>query len=141
MPSVMRSLKLSLTFSLICALGATYPVLAQEPLSATALRYPASARELTTPTYLVTRADMQAAGALTVGDALKLVPGLFIVDDLGGVASTGSARGLPFTILLDGRPYGFFDLARESTLNLERIEVVTGGGTVRYGTGAASVIT
>lgn len=135
----MRSHKLSYTFSLIYALGSTIPVLAQEPISATALRYPATARELTVPTYLVTRADMQAAGALTVGDALKLVPGLFIIDDLGGVMSMGSVRGLPFTVLLDGRPYGL-DLARESTLNLERIEVVTGGGTVRYGTGASSAL-
>jgi len=113
----------------------------------TALRRRVTERENTQTTYVVTRADIRASGATTVSDALKLVPSINFVDDLGGVDTTGfnQVRGLDdtrFVLLQDGRPLTrasnnrAANISKLPTINVERIEVVTGGSSLRYGADA-----
>ncbi|WP_218081159.1 TonB-dependent receptor plug domain-containing protein [Anthocerotibacter panamensis] len=115
----------------------------------TAQRRRTSERENTQTTYVVTRADIKASGATTISDALRLVPGFTLTDSLGGIDNRGfnSLRGLDdarFVFLEDGRPFTNPSNGRNSqissipTVDVERIEVVTGGATLRYGADAVA---
>ncbi|WP_218079765.1 TonB-dependent receptor [Anthocerotibacter panamensis] len=117
--------------------------------SVTATRRRITERENSQTTYVVNREAIKASGAQTVGDALKLIPGVNFAPDFGGVnnffANFNTVRGLDdsrFILLQDGRPLTRADNNRSSnfskiaTTNVERVEVVTGGGTLRYGADA-----
>lgn len=99
---------------------------------------------------IVERKDMQAAGANTISEAVRLIPGVNATDNSfsgGGQTSMNiGVRGLAgrlsprSTILLDGipmsyAPYGQPQLSIAPVLqgNLERIDAIRGGGSVRYG--------
>lgn len=96
-------------------------------------------------TYVVTAADLARNGYRTVGDALANVPGVEI-ESYGpiGAASNYGIRGSSSTqtlVLIDGEPApgGLADsvpLGTMSTAGVARIEVVEGGGSTLYGTGA-----
>ncbi|WP_218079319.1 TonB-dependent receptor plug domain-containing protein [Anthocerotibacter panamensis] len=122
----------------------------------TAQRRRTTERENTQTTFVVGKEDIRAQGATTIGDALRLVPGFTLVDSLSGIDNRGqnNLRGLDdsrFIILQDGRPLTrasnnrASDISKLPTVNVERIEVVTGGATLRYGAdavaGAINVIT
>ncbi|MCD0505664.1 TonB-dependent receptor family protein [Bordetella petrii] len=99
---------------------------------------------------LLRREDIAESGATSVADALRRVPGVQIS---GSTSATGSSVGLHVgirglnprnsfrsTMLIDGiplamAPYGQPNLvmAPVSLGNLESIDVVRGGGAVRYG--------
>ncbi|WP_287127665.1 TonB-dependent siderophore receptor, partial [Candidatus Cyanaurora vandensis] len=123
------------------------PVDLLSEVNVTALRRRVTERENTQTTYVVTREDIQAAGATTVADALRLIPSIRFTDDLGGVDTTGfnQVRGLDdtrFILLQDGRPLTrasnnrAANISKLPTANVERIEVVTGGSSLRYGADA-----
>ena len=96
-------------------------------------------------TYVVTAADIARYGYRTVSDALANVPGVQIANygPMGtqvdyGIRGTSSAQTL---VLIDGQPApgGLADsveLGTLSTVGVARIEVVEGGGSTLYGTGA-----
>ncbi|MBC7881089.1 MAG: TonB-dependent receptor, partial [Anaerolineae bacterium] len=105
--------------------------------------------------YVIDQKEMQQKGARTVGDALRNVPG--VVSNLFGqgadVHSTYFIRGLPTTstaLLIDGRSINninqeHVDLNELPVAGIERIEVLTGGATLLYGStavgGAINIIT
>ena len=99
---------------------------------------------------LLKRDDIQNSGAASVADALRRVPGVQIS---GSTSASGSSVGLHVgirglnprnsfrtTMLIDGipmamAPYGQPNLVMSPTSlgNIEAIDVVRGGGAVRYG--------
>ncbi|HEY5340604.1 MAG TPA: TonB-dependent receptor, partial [Candidatus Aquilonibacter sp.] len=96
-------------------------------------------------TYVVTAADIARNGYRTVGDALANVPGVEI-ESYGpiGAAAAYGIRGSSSTqtlVLIDGEPApgglaNSVPLGTISTAGVARIEVVEGGGSTLYGTGA-----
>lgn len=99
---------------------------------------------------LVDRQRIEASGATSIGDAMRRIPGVQVTDNSGTAGSSVSlnigVRGLTgrysprSTVLLDGvplavAPYGQPQLsfAPASLSNIESIDVVRGGGAVRYG--------
>ncbi|MYM22342.1 TonB-dependent siderophore receptor [Duganella sp. FT135W] len=99
---------------------------------------------------VVNQEDIAASGAANIGDVLRRIPGVQSTDNSGTAGSAISlnigVRGLTgrysprSTVLLDGiplavAPYGQPQLsfAPVSLNNIESIDVVRGGGAVRYG--------
>ncbi|MGE8239811.1 MAG: TonB-dependent receptor family protein, partial [Stenotrophomonas indicatrix] len=99
---------------------------------------------------VVDRQRIEASGAASLGDAMRRIPGVQVTDNSGTAGSSVSlnigVRGLTgrysprSTVLLDGvplavAPYGQPQLsfAPASLANIESIDVVRGGGAVRYG--------
>ncbi|MFL6709238.1 MAG: TonB-dependent receptor family protein [Massilia sp.] len=99
---------------------------------------------------VVQKADIEDSGASSIGDVLRRIPGVQSTDNSGTAGSAISlnigVRGLTgrysprSTVLLDGvplavAPYGQPQLsfAPVSLNNIEAIDVVRGGGAVRYG--------
>ncbi|WP_144080348.1 TonB-dependent receptor domain-containing protein [Gloeobacter kilaueensis] len=117
-----------------------------DEVNVTATRRPARARDIPSVVYTVKKEDFRAQNATTVTDALTLVPGFQAGPALGGVRNAGGVflRGFDdqrFQILRDGLPLqrasnNRSDISRIQVEDLERIEVVTGGATLRYGAGA-----
>ncbi|BAC91293.1 TonB-dependent receptor plug domain-containing protein [Gloeobacter violaceus] len=117
-----------------------------DEVSVTATRRLTRARDTTATTYTINREDFQKQGATTVTDALLLVPGFVGQPSLGGIRNSGAnfLRGFDdqrFQVLKDGLPLqrssnNRTDVSRFQVADLERIEVVTGGATLRYGSGA-----
>lgn len=99
----------------------------------------------TRSTYVITKADLIAHGDLSVAAALERVPGVSVAQygafgSLSSVTIRGSSSKQVLT-LLDGRPVSGaqtagVDLGAVPTAGVERIEVVEGGGSTLYGTGA-----
>jgi vitamin B12 transporter len=100
-------------------------------------------------TYVVSADDIARNGYRTVADALENIPGVEIADygPIGtqvdyGIRGTSSTQVL---VLIDGQPApgGLADsveLGTLSTAGVARIEVVEGGGSTLYGTGAVGGI-
>jgi len=103
----------------------------------------------TRPTYVVTRATIQAQGDRTVADALRDVPGvtMFSYGAFGSQSNYGilGATSEQTLVLVNGFPVaagssGSIDLGTFSTVGVERIEVVEGGGSTLYGSSAVGGI-
>ncbi|AGY59063.1 TonB-dependent receptor [Gloeobacter kilaueensis] len=118
-----------------------------DEVSVTATRRPTRARDSTQSVNIVKREDFQAQGAVTVSDALLLIPGFNnSTPALGGQSnlSANFLRGFPdteYVVLRDGvrlgSPFnGRSDVSAIVLDDLERIEVITGGSTLRYGSGS-----
>ncbi len=117
-----------------------------DEVSVTATRRLTRQRDITATTYSIKKEDFQKQGAATVTDALQLVPGFQAQPSLGGVRNAGGVflRGFDdqrFQVLRDGLSLtrssnNRNDVSRFAIDDLERIEVVTGGATLRYGSGA-----
>lgn len=99
---------------------------------------------------VVKKEEIQATGANSIGDVMRRIPGVQSTDNAGTAGSAISlnigVRGLTgrysprSTVLLDGiplavAPYGqpHLSFAPVSLDNIESIDVVRGGGAVRYG--------
>ncbi len=102
-------------------------------------------RNVIRTTFVVTHAQIVRNGWRTVGDALTDVPGLQIshYGAVGagfdfGLRGSSSAQTL---VLIDGMPApgafsGSVALSTLTTQNVDHIEIVEGGGSTLYGTGA-----
>ncbi|MDY0744908.1 TonB-dependent siderophore receptor [Paucibacter sp. R3-3] len=99
---------------------------------------------------VVDRDEVEASGAVSIGDLMRRIPGVQASENSGTAGSAISmnigVRGLTgrysprSTVLLDGipmavAPYGQPQLsfAPVSLANIESVDVVRGGGAVRYG--------
>ncbi|KAB8042276.1 TonB-dependent receptor family protein [Janthinobacterium aquaticum] len=99
---------------------------------------------------VVQKSDIENSGAASVSDVMRRIPGVQISDNSGSAGSAVSlnigVRGLAgrysprSTVLLDGipmsvAPYGQPQLsfAPVSLANIETVDVVRGGGAVRFG--------
>ncbi|HYK54294.1 MAG TPA: TonB-dependent receptor [Candidatus Eremiobacteraceae bacterium] len=111
----------------------------------TAERRTTTIRAASRETYVVTADDLAKFVSPTLAQALSFVPGLFVKRNgaFGGVESL-LARGASSEqtlVLIDGRPagdadLGDFDLSSLAPDGVERIEVVEGGASTLYGSGA-----
>ncbi|MEA5557895.1 TonB-dependent receptor plug domain-containing protein [Nodularia spumigena] len=111
------------------------------------LRRDGTVKDSTRPVYVITQEEIEARGARTVKEALQFLPGVLGdgtvgtgVGALSGQFIRGSNSG-QVLILLDGRPInnlgsGGFDLSEITTNNVERVEVLPGGGSTLYGSDA-----
>ncbi len=96
-------------------------------------------------TYVVTRTDIMRHGYRTIGDALETLPG-FEFSPYGAIGAQAQyglrgSKTAQVLVLLDGLPApGSFansvELGTLPTTGVDRIEVVEGGGSTLYGTGA-----
>ncbi|HEY1681645.1 MAG TPA: TonB-dependent receptor [Candidatus Tumulicola sp.] len=100
-------------------------------------------------TYVVTKQQIKENGYRTIGSALTKLPGVEI-ESYGAIGSNVSfgIRGnnsAQVLVLVDGMPApgglaGSVNLGTFSTAGIDRIEVVEGGGSTLYGTGAVGGI-
>ncbi|MEB3224875.1 MAG: TonB-dependent receptor [Synechococcus sp.] len=105
-------------------------------------------QDATRAAYVITREQIEAQGYRTVNEALKYFPGVLLDSTAGsrlGAQSSQILRGANNSsqtlILLDGRPLnrfdsGGFDLSTLTTDNVERIELISGGSSVLFGSNA-----
>jgi vitamin B12 transporter len=119
----------------------------------TATRYPVAADSVASTVTVLRGEDLRAQGIRFVADALRQVPGAYVVS--GG--PFGSATSLfvrggesdYVKVLVDGAPVnqpgGFYDFGSLTTDNVERIEVLRGPASVLYGsdaiTGVVQIVT
>lgn len=108
---------------------------------------PEAARTYSGARTVVEAEDLQARGALNVEDALRVVPGVHVLDETGtGILPNISVRGLnPLRseraqILLDGYPVAIgpysnigLSLFPITMASVESIDIVRGGAAVHYG--------
>jgi vitamin B12 transporter len=100
-------------------------------------------------TYVVTKQQIKENGYRTIGDALTKVPGVEI-ESYGPVGSNQSfgirgSNSSQVLVLVDGMPApgglaNTVNLGTFSTAGIDRVEVVEGGGSTLYGTGAVGGI-
>ena len=158
-PSSCRPLHLAGAASLL-ALGAR-ALPAQEPrdtvalpeVVVTATRYPVQPESVSATLTVLHGDEIRSQGIRFVGDALRQVPGVQIVQGGGfGAATSLFMRGgeSDYTkVLIDGVPVndpgGAFDFGSLTTDNIERIEILRGPASVLYGsdamTGVVQIIT
>ena len=108
-----------------------------------------SSRKMAKNIRIITKKEIEETGALTVEDSLKGVPGVIIrkldgappIVDLRG---SGMASSLTSTLLLlNGVPLSgirSFDINSIPVSEIEKIEIIQGGGALMYGDGAAGGI-
>lgn len=151
---------------IVCAIAAPLgarPVLADQPMPSpspspttaavkvldtivtTASRHTTTIRAASRETFVITSGDLSEFASPTLAQALSFVPGLFVKRNgaFGGVESL-LARGASSEqtlVLIDGRPagdadLGDFDLSSLAPDGVDRIEVVEGGASTLYGSGA-----
>jgi Fe(3+) dicitrate transport protein len=99
---------------------------------------------------IVDKKEIEQSGATSIGDVMRRIPGVQVTDNSGTAGSSISlnigVRGLTgrytprSTVLLDGIPLAFapygqpqLSFAPVSLGNIESIDVVRSGGSVRYG--------
>ncbi|MFH2055652.1 MAG: TonB-dependent receptor [bacterium] len=117
----------------------------------TATRTPLLLKDVPVTTDVVTVDEVGAIGATTVDEALELMTGIDVSNNLSGVGV--SLRGIDPTrvlVLVDGerivgRVDGAIDLSQISLESVDRIEVVKGVGSTLYGSeaigGVVNIIT
>ncbi len=110
----------------------------------TATRYPVAPDSIASSVTVLRGDDLRAQGLRLVGDALRQVAGVHVVQSGPyGAAASAFIRGGEsdyVKVLVDGvpvnQPGGFYDFASLTTDNVERIEVLRGPGSVLYGSDA-----
>ncbi len=121
--------------------------LLQQPIF-TPFRREGTVQESTRATFVITKEEIEAQGWQTVDEALRYLPGAFTDGTGGGQLGAQSGQFIrgsnsnQVLILLDGRPLndlgfsGNFDLSELTADIVEQIEVLPGGGSTLYGSGA-----
>ena len=123
---------------------------AEEARVTTASRQPTSLQEVPATMHVVTAQDIQDAGAQTIWDALRMVPGVdvMIVQTFQGevgIRGMNKALNNRVLVLLDNKPIlsGYFERVNWEYLpvglaEIDRIEVVLGPVSALYGPNAIS---
>jgi vitamin B12 transporter len=121
-----------------------------DPVLVTGTAYPAGLSKSTGSVTVITGEEIEASHAVSVGELLERVPGLYVDQpgSRGGVTSVYIRGGDPnFTlVLIDGVKVndptnsrgGSFDFSSLSTDNIERIEIVRDPMSSLYGSDALS---
>lgn len=138
--------------ALVLALGPLAPAAAQAPVDTakladivvTGVPVPTRAGAIAAAVTVLDGDDLRARGVRFVQDALREVPGFYVVSGGSfGAATSLFARGGESNyvkVLIDGvaanQPGGAFDFATLSLENVERIEVVRGPASVVHGSDA-----
>lgn len=114
-----------------------------EQVVITGLSSPQKLKDALSTYQVITKAMMNAQGAVTVSDALRNQLNINIGNDnsLGSTTSMQGMKGDKVKLLIDGMPVngrenGEIDLGQINLNNIERIEVVQGPMSVVYGTDA-----
>jgi outer membrane receptor for ferrienterochelin and colicins len=113
-----------------------------EVIVVTGTRSTATRRESPISTRVISRDQIEGAGAQTAAQALAMQPGVWIQRGLGGAeASLHGLGGKYVLVLVDGqrqigRVDGVLDLDRLSTADVQQIEVVGGPSSALYGSDA-----
>jgi len=110
----------------------------------TATRTPQRSDEVTVPTEVITRREIEVSGARDLAELLELYPGVEIARDVPVRTSGVRLLGLDpeyVLVLIDGervpgRFGGTLDIERLSLRDVERIEIVKGPSSVIYGSDA-----
>lgn len=110
----------------------------------TATRTPQRSDEVTVPTEVITRREIEVSGARDLAELLELYPGVEIARDVPVRSSGVRLLGLDpeyVLVLIDGeripgRFGGTLDIERLSLRDVERIEIVKGPSSVVYGSDA-----
>jgi iron complex outermembrane receptor protein len=112
----------------------------------TATRAEEEIEKISSSVTVITQEEIEKSTAITVQDLLRNEEGLIIRDLYGtGTKSTvdmrGFGRGINTTVLVDGKKVNNIDLSGVDwnlipLENVERIEIVRGGGSVLYGDNA-----
>lgn len=114
-----------------------------DPMIVTATRTEKRDLDVPATTSIYTSKQLEATGATTVEGALKYATGIVYKSETAGDGGgefliRGKRRGT--MVLVDGIPLnvrtGYYDLDRINIADVERIEVVRGGGAVLYGSDA-----
>ncbi len=117
-----------------------------DPVVVTATRVPTPQASVTATVTVLDGAALEAQGIRMIGDALRTVPGLDVVQSgsYGGLTSVFVRGGESdyVKVLIDGvpvnEPGGAFDFSTLSIENVERIEIVRGPVSVMYGSDAVA---
>ena len=136
----------------VATVGLTAAAAAQETqdtirlkdVTVTATRVPVSAGALASSITVLHGEELQARGIRNVSDALRTVPGLYVVENGSfGAATSLFLRGGEsdyVKVLIDGvavnQPGGAFNFANLTVTNIERIEILRGPASVLYGSDA-----
>lgn len=113
-----------------------------EVIVVTGTRSAGTQRDSAIATRVVTRDQIEGAGAQTAAQALAMQPGVWISRGLGGAEATLHGLGGKYVaVLVDGqrqigRVDGVLDLDRLSTADVQQIEVVSGPSSALYGADA-----
>ncbi len=146
------ALLLSCSSVFVCA-GSRFAwaeIFSVEPEVVTGSRIYTELSEIPAPTYVITAEEIAASGAMDLGTLLdRNVPGIFMKKKTGvSQQSEVVIRGITteILVLVDGIPYyrsshladgATVDLRSFPLENIERVEVVKGGGSAIYGSMAA----
>jgi vitamin B12 transporter len=121
------------------------PVSQLEPVVVTATRAETPLKEVSTAVTVITQEDIRQQQAETVAEALRSVPSLDVVQSGSrGTETSVFIRGAEpdqTLVLIDGVEVnsvtlGEFDFANLTTENIDRIEILRGGGGTLYGSQA-----
>ncbi|NEU74626.1 TonB-dependent receptor [Hassallia byssoidea VB512170] len=104
-------------------------------------------KDSTRPVYVITGQEIEAQGARNVREAIRFLPGVLPDGTVGTEVQAFSGQFIrgsnssQVLILLDSKPInnlgsGGFDLSEIPSNIIERIEVLPGGGSTLYGSGA-----
>lgn len=113
----------------------------------TATRYEKADIDIAADTQVITKEKIDAIGAVNVQQILQTIPGIVYQSkgpggaSLGSMTSKVSMRGVEkgTLVLVNGTPInyrGLYNLEDIPVDNIERIEIVKGGGSVLYGSEA-----
>ena len=134
--------KLALCAALLLYAASAFAQEPLEPIVITASRMEQLQNSAAASTQIVTRDEMEAAGAENVGEALENHTGVIIDRDGHGDGVQLQGLGSEYVlILIDGEPMigriaGKIDLARIPIENIERIEIVKGASSALFGSDA-----
>lgn len=125
-------------------------LLGEEPMVISAAKHPQSIEQAPSSIEVITREEIDASGYNTLGDFLRLAPGIIVRALIPGIyyvnnrGYSGPGTSLCLSLLMvDGRPSNdmilLLPLTEDLPLSLEdieRIEVIRGPSSVLYGSGA-----
>lgn len=132
------------------ALSDVYELMESEFVVTTATKSEVQASEAPSIITVIPRSTIQMRGYRSVGEALKSVPGLYVIDDLvtqnvgvRGIAGGPDSWSRVIKVLIDGQAATFYTLAGNflgpeflPMEAVEAIEVIRGPGSALYGANA-----